>query len=160
MEKQLSKYAAKQKRKAEQAERTNSVMNAINVAVQVTEGKTDTGAKAKSANPQRLRNHAFGKPTQPKRTFDLADLGTLPANCADAIDRAAKLLEFAETCANRMVSASACPFQTAEPRAIAQSLMCLKLKASALSPRARQIPSGATFSTTSTTTTTNNQEQP
>ncbi len=132
-EKQLSKYAAKKKRQAEQAGR---VLSAIDVAVQVTERRIApprVGTLPKiSAGPH---------PTQPRRAMVIGDLGDLPAKCADALTRAANLLSFAETVANQMVEASASPYQTAEPRGIAQFCLSTRLKVAAMAPRAEAVPS-------------------
>ncbi len=131
-EKQLSKYAAKKKRQADQAGR---VMAAIDVAVRITERKAppSVGALPKiSAGPH---------PTPPRRNMEIGDLGDLPAKCADALTRAANLLSFAETVANQMVEASASPYQTAEPRGIAQFCLSTRLKVAAMAPRAEAVPS-------------------
>lgn len=131
-EKQLSKYAAKKKRQADQAGR---VMAAIDVAVQITERKTppSVGTLPKiSAGPH---------PTPPRRNMEIGDLGDLPAKCADALMRAANLLSFAEAMANQMVEASASPYQTAEPRGIAQFCLSTRLKVAAMAPRAEAVPS-------------------
>lgn len=134
-EKQLSKYAAKKKRQAEQAARADRTLSAINVAVRITERKAppSVGALPKiSAGPH---------PTPPRRNMEIGDLGDLPHQCADALARAANLLSFAETVANRMVEASASPYQTAEPRGIAQFCLSTRLKVAAMAPRAEAVPS-------------------
>ncbi len=131
-EPKLSKYAAKQKRKAAQ------VMAAIDVAVKVTERRMPAyvGTFPKvSQGPH---------PTAPKRRMEIGDLGELPAKCADALARAAKLLEFAETCANQMIEASASTYQTAEPRSIAQFCLSMRLKVAAMAGRAEVVPSRPT----------------
>lgn len=128
-EPKLSKYAAKQKRKAAQ------VMAAIDVAVQITERTAPAyaGTLPKiSAGPH---------PTAPKRRMEIGDLGELPAKCADALTRAANLLSFAETVAKQMVEASASPYQTAEPRGIAQFCLSMRIKVAAMAPRAAAVPS-------------------
>ncbi len=139
-EPKLSKYAAKKKRQAAQT------MAAIDLAVQITERRiapTYAGTVPKiSAGPH---------PTKPRRTFEIGDLGELPAKCADALTRAANLLEFAETVAKQMVEASASPYQTAEPRGIAQFCLSTRLKVAAMAPRAGAVPSKAA---------TGNQEEP
>lgn len=143
-DKPMSKYAAKRQRRFEEADRAAC---ALDVALRITAGtmKPTLASASIPAAPQtqkvRLNNHRFGKISQPKRTLEIGDLGELPAKCADALDRAAKLLEFAETCAEQMVSVSASRYQTAEPRAMAQFCLSMKLKVSAMATRAKAIPS-------------------
>lgn len=146
MSEELSKYAAKRKRRIEEASRAAC---ALDFALRITAGTAKpTLASASLQTPQqaqppkpRLRNHRWGKISQPKRTLDIGDLGELPAKCANALDRAAKLLEFAETCANQMIDASASRYQTAEPRSIAQFCLSTRLKVATMSTRAKAIPS-------------------
>ncbi len=121
-EAKLSKYAAKVKR------RETQTLAAIDVAVRITEKQT-------------LPTIRTPHPTTPRRNMEIGDLGELPAKCSDALTRAANLLAFAETVANQMVEASASPYQTAEPRGIAQFCLSTRLKVAAMAPRAAAVPS-------------------
>ncbi len=121
-EPKLSKYAAKVKR------RETQTLAAIDVAVKITEKQT-------------LPTIRTPHPTTPQRNMEIGDLGELPAKCADALTRAAYLLAFAETVANQMVSASASPYQTAEPRGIAQFCLSTRLRVMGMASRAGDVPS-------------------
>ena len=72
--------------------------------------------------------------------MEIGDLGELPAKCADALTRAANLLSFAETCAQKMVEASASAYQTAEPRGIAQFCLSTRLRVMGMASRAGDVP--------------------
>ena len=120
-EQKLSKYAAKVKR------RETQTLAAIDVAVKITE---------KQSLPTIRTPH----PTTPRRNMEIGDLGELPAKCADALTRAANLLSFAETCAQKMVEASASPYQTAEPRCIAAFCLSTRLRVMGMASRAGDVP--------------------
>ena len=120
-EPKLSKYAAKVKR------RETQTLAAIDVAVRITEKQT-------------LPTIRTPHPKPPRRNMEIGDLGELPAKCADALTRAANLLSFAETCAQKMVEASASPYQTAEPRGIAQFCLSTRLRVMGMASRAADVP--------------------
>ena len=121
-EPKLSKYAAKVKR------RETQTLAAIDVAVRITEKQT-------------LPTIRTPHPKPPRRNMEIGDLGELPAKCADALTRAANLLSFAETVAQKMVEASASPYQTAEPRCIAAFCLSTRLKVMGMAARAGHVPS-------------------
>lgn len=120
-EPKLSKYAAKVKR------RETQTLAAIDVAVKITEKQT-------------LPTIRTPHPKPPRRNMEIGDLGELPAKCADALTRAANLLSFAETCAQKMVEASASPYQTAEPRCIAAFCLSTRLRVMGMASRAGDVP--------------------
>lgn len=120
-EPKLSKYAAKVKR------RETQTLAAIDVAVKITEKQT-------------LPTIRTPHPKPPRRNMEIGDLGELPAKCADALTRAANLLSFAETCAQKMVEASASAYQTAEPRCIAAFCLSTKLRVMGMASRAADVP--------------------
>ena len=120
-EPKLSKYAAKVKR------RETQTLAAIDVAVRITEKQT-------------LPTIRTPHPKPPRRNMEIGDLGELPAKCADALARAANLLSFAETCAQKMVEASASPYQTAEPRCIAAFCLSTRLRVMGMASRAGDVP--------------------
>lgn len=120
-EPKLSKYAVKVKR------RETQTLAAIDVAVKITEKQT-------------LPTIRTPHPKPPRRNMEIGDLGELPAKCADALTRAANLLSFAETCAQKMVEASASPYQTAEPRCIAAFCLSTRLRVMGMASRAGDVP--------------------
>ena len=128
------------------AARRSSVGAAIDLAIRITEGevpapKASAAFKPRPFRPAKVETPSNGPhPTKPRRSFDLADLGDAPAKCADALERAAKLVFFAQGEAEKMIMSSASAWQTQEPQSIAQFCLSIRVKLDAMSKRALVIP--------------------
>ncbi len=130
------------------AARRSSVGAAIDLAIRITEGEVPAPKasaspefRPKPFRPSKVETPSKGPhPTKPRRSFDLADLGDAPAKCADALERAAKLVFFAQGEAEKMIMASASAWQTQEPQSIAQFCLSIRTKLDAMSRRAMVIP--------------------